>query len=173
MTASPVRVQHRRGEHARPGLVIVRRPYPFGNPFRADDHGGRAGAVDEWAAWMAGAGEDTIFIPGPKRETRYSRSWVLAHLDRIAEAGEVGCDCPLDGGPCHGEALIELARSMPVRSPADRAILAALATADARRRRASERQGMATRTWRMVRSLALAKGLVGPEVVPDANGVPF
>lgn len=88
------RVQMRRDRPWRrdyPDAVIVARPGRWGNPYRADEVGGRAAAVALFEAQVA---------PGlPVEELR---------------GRDLACWCPLDA-PCHADVLLRLANGSDPR----------------------------------------------------------
>jgi hypothetical protein len=95
-----VRLSRAAGWRMPDGAVKVDRTTRWGNPF---DHRGpgrdRAVAIHEYGAWLDGAGPDEL--PAGKRTV--SRSWVLVHLQELADR-PLACWCPLDG-PCHADVL--------------------------------------------------------------------
>lgn len=127
----PERIQLRRAKGWRlpEGAVSVARPGLFGNPWVPGDPGvvwldrqsgtrvrlpcalSRAGAVDRFRRWLAGEFGDVsgadhplygmVLVPDGRRQI----------LDRLPElrGRPLACWCPLDGGPCHANVLLEIA----------------------------------------------------------------
>jgi len=87
MTESPGRIQLRRtrGWRKPPRTVVVARPTRWGNPFPVID-GDRAGAVENYRAWLPTSGLDPTELRGLN----------------------LACWCPLDQ-PCHVDVLLERA----------------------------------------------------------------
>ena len=87
MTDSPRRIQLRRtrGWRKPPRTIVVARPTRWGNPFPVID-GDRAGAVENYRAWLATSGPDPTELRG----------------------FNLACWCPLDQ-PCHVDVLLERA----------------------------------------------------------------
>jgi len=95
-TAAPCRIQRLRtkGWHMPDNAIYVGRPTKWGNPFPAKVRS-RAEAVALYRSW----------IMEPTRAG-------LRHA-AVAELGgkHLACWCPLDGGPCHADVLLEVANS--------------------------------------------------------------
>ena len=101
----PKRIQFRRGVKLPPGAVYVGRPSIWGNPFKVSngdcshpDCGPgshppttRADAVDAFKRWL----------------TPEFRASVVKEL----RGKDLACWCPVDGLPCNGDVLLEIANA--------------------------------------------------------------
>jgi hypothetical protein len=111
----PKRLQYKRSIRLPENAIYVGRPSPFGNPFQI---------IKTGSSWHV-VGPNTHALPAPtKPEARaiavklYSE-WLAkpeqaALRIRIAKelvGHDVACWCPLDGLPCHGDLLLEMARA--------------------------------------------------------------
>jgi hypothetical protein len=89
----PQRVQlsRRKGWRLPPNTVSVARPSKWGNPFRVERYGRRE-AVRRYRRRLHGSPEG---LPDAAR--------------RELRGKNLACWCPLDGEPCHADALLEIA----------------------------------------------------------------
>jgi hypothetical protein len=94
----PQRIQlsRKKGWRLPPGVVVVARPTRWGNPFRAvaPNPESRAVAVARYRKWV---------FSGAGKATRAAARECLAGRD-------LACWCPI-GGPCHADALMEIANA--------------------------------------------------------------
>jgi Domain of unknown function (DUF4326) len=101
----PVAVRLRRGEALPPGTRSVARPSRWGNPFRGPTTpAGRATSVARYREWLAGEHPEVRAAggrTGPETAAAAARELVGWNL---------ACYCPLDGGACHRDVLLEIAR---------------------------------------------------------------
>jgi Domain of unknown function (DUF4326) len=101
----PVAVRQRRGVALPSGTRSVARPSRWGNPFRGPTTlSGRAAVVARYREWLAGGHPEVRprgGLTGPETAAAAARELVGWNL---------ACYCPLDGGPCHRDVLLETAR---------------------------------------------------------------
>lgn len=90
----PVRIQRqrRRGWRMPPNAVYVGRPTEWGNPFHGEGPFDRALVAGHYRRWLHSPNSSLL------------RERVVALL----RGKDLVCWCPLDG-PCHADALLELA----------------------------------------------------------------
>ena len=101
----PVAVRLRRGEALPPDTKSVARPSRWGNPFRGPTTPeGRSASVARYREWLAGE--------HPQVRARGGRtgSETAAAAARELVGWNLACYCPLDGGPCHRDVLLAIAR---------------------------------------------------------------
>ena len=96
---SPRRIQWRRGMGKLPdGARYVGRPSRWGNPFvvgrTARDRYEAVGLFDSWL-WNGDEADE-------------ARQRILDSLPAL-RGHDLACACPLDGGPCHADVLLDLA----------------------------------------------------------------
>lgn len=101
----PVAVRLRRGEALPPDTKLVARPSRWGNPFRGPTTPeGRTAVVARYREWLAGEHPEVRArggLTGPETAAAAARElagWNLA------------CYCPLDGGACHRDVLLAIAK---------------------------------------------------------------
>ena len=103
----PRRLHSPRGTYKPSSTILIRRPYRYGNPFDWREHG-RAGAVEMHAAWIVAPDSEPIrlgkivYLPASVEEIRGD-----------LQGFNLGCNCPEDGEPCHGETLLAIANGDP------------------------------------------------------------
>lgn len=88
-----------------PSSLVVTRPGRWSNPHRLLEHGGIHTRETAVAAFRRDLLEGTL-VTGPGRAPLG-----LADCRRELAGRDLVCSCPLDGGPCHADVLIELANS--------------------------------------------------------------
>jgi hypothetical protein len=97
------RIHSPRGQTKPENTVLVRRPYRYGNPFDWQEHG-RAEAVRLHAAWIT----DSASQPIRFGKVTY-RPATVAEIRADLAGKNLGCNCPEDGLPCHGDTLLSIA----------------------------------------------------------------
>lgn len=125
---SPQRIQLRRtkGWRKPEGAIVVSRPSKWGNPFRVsvkEVNGHRRikhvyllngpGGVNmrtpdktQAVQWAVNLFRECIVNPLPGVDVP-----TIADIQRELAGHDLACWCPLDGQPCHGSILLELANS--------------------------------------------------------------
>ena len=90
----PRRVQRKRGVKLPPHTRYVGRGSRWGNVWRVGDDGipDRAAAVARY-----------------RESSRHWAPWFIAMIKRELRGWNLACWCPLDGGPCHANVLLEIA----------------------------------------------------------------
>ena len=83
-----------------PDVIDVTRATRFGNPFTEGD---RTTLVARYRQWVTDP--DAPPIRGKRRTFRPPTGEDIALL----RGKDLACFCPLDGGPCHADVLLELA----------------------------------------------------------------
>lgn len=86
--------------------VNVARPGPWGNPFVVGKDGTREDCVYLYKAMLAGQFCATSTVSFD--EMQKARRHVVDHLHEL-RGKDLACWCRLDGKPCHGDVLLELA----------------------------------------------------------------
>jgi hypothetical protein len=91
----PKRLQQQRtkGWRKPENSIVVSRPSKWGNPFRVDATMDRSTVVRLFREWIAGDDPRAVKMRGEVGELR---------------GKNLLCFCP-EGGPCHGDVLLELA----------------------------------------------------------------
>jgi hypothetical protein len=90
--------------------VNVARPGPWGNPFIIGRDGDRSRCVQMHRHLMGGLIAISANVTTANQHAAYA--YAEAHLPELT-GKNLACWCPLDGGPCHADILLELA-NMPV-----------------------------------------------------------
>jgi hypothetical protein len=83
-------------------VVVTRRSKRWGNPYYVGlfrDYG-RADAVADFKKWLAGDHGTRVWAGPPPSEEEIRAS---------LRGKNLACTCPLDGGPCHADVLLEIA----------------------------------------------------------------
>ena len=114
----PVRIQRKRSKgfrlkNASPNglpVVSVARPGPWGNPFIVGRDGTRARCVELYRYLLAGLICLTQ-TPSPD-EQRTALDYVIKNIGKL-RGKNLACWCRLDGKPCHGDPLLEIANAGP------------------------------------------------------------
>jgi len=88
--------------------INVSRPGPLGNPFVVGINGDRARCVELHEYLMSGMLCMTA-IPDVDAQLKH-RGHVIRSLDQL-RGHNMACWCALDGGPCHADTLIEIAKA--------------------------------------------------------------
>ena len=105
---TPQRIHCPRGQKKPANTVLVRRPYRYGNPFDWQTLG-RAQAVQLHAAWI----NDPASAPVVCGKVTY-RPATPAEIRADLAGKDIGCNCPEDGQPCHGDTLLRIANQPEV-----------------------------------------------------------
>lgn len=98
--AEPTRVvqlSRRKGSRREPGVVVVDRSSPWGNPFKVGP-----GCVATTSAEAV-----TLFEQWVTDDGELSARWIRDHVHELA-GQTLGCWCPQDG-PCHAQVLAKMA----------------------------------------------------------------
>lgn len=114
-----VQLSRRKGSKREPGVVVVDRSSPWGNPFHAQQGRTRADAVAMYEDWIFSRSPFGGFDP----------VWVRDHVHELA-GHTLGCWCPQDG-PCHAQVLARMADAESVAR--DLAAASACSIEEARR----------------------------------------
>ena len=107
----PRRIHCPRGQKKPDNTVLVRRPYRYGNPFDWREHG-RELATELHAAWVINPASQPIKCG---KVTYYPATEVEIVADLAGK--DIGCNCPEDGLPCHGDTLLAIAACDKAVSP--------------------------------------------------------
>lgn len=84
--------------------VVCSRPGPFGNPFVQRSDGTAMSRAEATLHFRAQLEHYGWFVP-----TRRRRSVTIADIQRLLRGKNIACFCPVDGEPCHGDVLLEVA----------------------------------------------------------------
>lgn len=108
--AAPKRIQlsRKKGYKKPAGAITVDRRTVWGNPYTVAD-GGREWAVQQFRRdWLACLGCDDDI----RARLGYPDDAEVIDIIRAELRGhDLACWCPLDGGPCHADVLLELANA--------------------------------------------------------------
>lgn len=102
-----VRLHCPRGKAKPDNTILVCRPYRYGNPFDFREHG-RARAVELHAEWIVNPEAKPIRLG----KTTY-RPATVDEIRADLAGRNLGCRCPDDGQPCHGDTLLAIATATP------------------------------------------------------------
>jgi len=101
-----IQLSRKRGSKLPPGTVVVSRPSKWGNPFDWRD---MMGATPELKKEYASSKYEHWLSKGEYGRAD-KRRWILDHLYLIRDAEFIACWCG-ESDNCHGDVLIELART--------------------------------------------------------------
>lgn len=106
----PVRIQlsRRKGWRMPDNTVSVARPGPWGNPFIVGKDGDRAYCVELYKHMLNGY--LAVINPGGAtiNSLQDTRNFIAENLGDL-RGKNLACWCRLDGKPCHGDVLLEIA----------------------------------------------------------------
>lgn len=122
---TPIRVRMSRAKGAKlpPNTVVVARPSPWGNPFVVGKHGTRAECVHLFKLMLTGS-----ICVSKDHATSDAQLAYLKHAGTNLEqlrGKNLACWCTLDG-PCHADALLEIANHASMHFTPDATIRAVL-----------------------------------------------
>lgn len=106
MKPTRVRLSRKKGFKLPLNTVNVARPSKWGNPFVVGRDGTREECVFKYRALLAGY--LCLSSKASPKTLRLAHAYVSKNLWRL-RGQDLACWCPLDGGPCHGDVLLEAA----------------------------------------------------------------
>jgi len=102
-----IRLSRAKGFRLPGNAVNCARPGPLGNPFVVGKHGTREECVSLHSHLMSGL----LCVTMDNVEAQVAhREYVLDHLEDL-RGKDLACWCALDGRPCHGDNLLDLANA--------------------------------------------------------------